>query len=105
MRQGDKFDAQSHRDILRSVGGLRGDALDAQLLVDMTVSSEADQLKSGVRYSPEEVALATVHTRQDILLVVRHLSVVARRLKWTNRFLVFLAVVLSVCATKFLLQR
>jgi hypothetical protein len=41
-------------------------------------STEEDQLRLGVDYSEQHVRLATVHARQDLVLVVSYLSAIAK---------------------------
>lgn len=59
-----------------------GRALQYQVIQD-----EAASLSRGNdRYTPEEIAQATVHTRQDIVLLVWNLRMIRNQLRWLVRF-------------------
>ena len=54
----------------------------AALLQTMTIDSEQKQRESGVEYSDRHVRQATVHTRQDMILLAYHLSSIGQ---WCKR--------------------
>jgi hypothetical protein len=45
------------------------------------MSDEEKQLEMGIDYSEQHVRLATVHTRQDLILVVSHLTQIEEHMK------------------------
>jgi hypothetical protein len=45
------------------------------------ISDEKEQLEMGIDYSEHHVRLATVHTRQDLVLVVSYLSQIEKQMK------------------------
>jgi hypothetical protein len=50
---------------------------EAAALQQMTIDSEDEK---GLTYSSEEVGRATVHTRQDVILLVSHISALNRQI-------------------------
>ena len=49
-----------HKKILREIGGLRGDLLNATALQKSVIDSDQEQLDMGIDYSSQHVRLATV---------------------------------------------
>ena len=82
-----------HKKILREIGW-RGDLLNATALQKSVIDSDQEQLDMGIDYSFQHVRLATVHTRQDLVLLVSTVGVCANRLRQIR----WLVVVLTVCA-------
>jgi|JI10StandDraft_1071094.scaffolds.fasta_scaffold37518_1 hypothetical protein len=83
-----------HKKILREIGGLRGDLLNATALQKSVIDSDQEQMDMGIDYSSQHVRLATVHTRQDLVLLVSTVGICANRLRQIR----WLVVVLTVCA-------
>lgn len=52
------------------------------------IQSEAEQLARGTTYTAEEVAQATVHARQDMVLLVWNLRAIRQQLRWLVRLAV-----------------
>jgi hypothetical protein len=83
-----------HKAILRSVGRPRGDGLDAEALQQSVIDGDNEQLRMGVDYPDEHVRLATVHTRQDLVLVVSYLASLNRRAKYIQWLLAAVVIML-----------
>lgn len=66
---------------------MRGDRLEVAALQESVIDADREQIdRFAIDYSDRHVRLATVHTRQDIVLLVGYAAIIAKRLKiimWT----------------------
>jgi hypothetical protein len=58
--------------------------------------SEKDQLEQGVDYSDQAVRIATVHTREDIILIVSYLSGIAKDVRKIREWITALGILALV---------
>jgi hypothetical protein len=58
--------------------------------------TEGDQLERGMDYSDEAVRMATVHTREDIILVVSYLSSIAKDVRKVRQWISALGILALV---------
>lgn len=72
----DVMNPQEYYEMARSLGRWGGDGLRAEALQQSVISQEA---KFAPDYTDQEVRMATVHTRQDIILLVSYLASINRR--------------------------
>jgi len=69
-------------------------------LQDRVTSADLDQLKHGYGlYDEDRVRQATIHTRQDLVMVVSHLSSIGDLLAFIRALLVVIAIAAVVVAT------
>jgi hypothetical protein len=65
---------------------------------DLQQRVKMDSFESAIDYSEEEVRIATVHARQDMVLLVSHLSSISKQLRTISRFSFFILLVLILIA-------
>lgn len=85
--------AKEHKKLIREFEGVRGDLLNARAMQLGVIDDEREAISNGRDYSDEEVRLATVHTRQDMVLLVSFAHVATRRL----RQIVWLLTLILIC--------
>ena len=72
----------------------------AAALQSMTIQSEQEKLDQGADYSKQHVRQATVHTRQDMILLVYYLASIERLSK---RISIALLVLILIVGTELVL--
>ena len=92
--------------ILREINGLRGDDLKIAVLQKSTIEDENERVqKYDLDYDDPTVRVATVHARQDIILLVGQTGVIIKQLKAIRRVALFIFFVLLIILFKLLLMR
>ncbi len=85
-------------DLTRSMKRLMGGAA---MLQELTIDSEQKQREKGVEYSERHVKQATVHTRQDLILLVYHIHAINTQ---TKRIYAALLLLILIAGADFVLR-
>ncbi len=92
--------------LLREINGLRGDDLKMAVLQKSTIEDENELIqKYDLDYDEPTVRVATVHSRQDIILLVGQAGVIIKQLKAIRRIAFFISLILVFILFKLLLMR
>ena len=72
---------------LRALGVKKRRAL-RQALVNAVRDAEQEQINNGLRYNRDEVRVAIVHGRHDLVLAIAHLDEISQSLRSIRRWLI-----------------